>query len=298
MKSRVSKVGGVLCLLAFIFLPAAASAHWPSPADFVRFLDVRCYDIRPQPPIDVPLRLDHLNAYFQSLNLPHEDVRLREPEQLCVPVVKNDYEPPIAVRRILEFVDWKCYGIEGPALDIDVRLTQLNRVINDMFGPEVKVRVGRPQQLCVPVAKRSPTAPSSPVPPPDVLEIIQWLDVKCYEVKSDQIARGEIRLTHLNPLLADLPPETVEFVEWYPVQLCVPVAKNQSFPPHNVYNLIAYSDVLCYRIRGRALDTHLWLDHLNPVLREMGLPPEFVRVGETEELCVPVAKEDVFPPEF
>ena len=163
MKSRVSKIGGVLCLLAFILFPAAASAHWPPPADFVRFLDVRCYDIRPQPPIDVPLRLDHLNPYFQSLNLPHEDVRLREPEQLCVPVMKNDHEPPIAVKRILEFVDWKCYAIEGPPLDIEVRLSQLNRVIYGMFGPDLKVWVGRPQQLCVPVAKRSPTgnSPSS-----------------------------------------------------------------------------------------------------------------------------------------
>lgn len=297
MKRRVREVGGIFCLLAFILLPAAASAHWPTPAAFVSFLDVRCYDIRPQPLLDVPLRLDHLNPYFQSLNLPHEDVKLREAEQLCVPVVKNDYRPPLVVQRVLEFVDWKCYGIEGPALDIDVRLTQLNRVIYDMFGAEVKVRVGQPQQLCVPVAKRSPTT-QSPVPPPDVLEIIQWLDVKCYEVKSDQIAQGRIQLTHLNPLLADLPPEVVEFVEWYPTQLCVPVAKDQYFPPHNVYNFAAYSDVLCYRIRGRALDTDLWLNHLNPVLRAMGLPPEFVRVGATEELCVPVAKEDFFPPEL
>lgn len=297
MKRRVSEVGVVLCLLAFILLPGAASAKWPSPAAFVSFLDVRCYDIRPQPPIDVPLRLDHLNPYFQSLNLPHEDVKLREPEQLCVPVMKNDHRPPEEVRRILEFVDWKCYGIEGPPLDIDVRLDQLNRVIYEMFGPEVKVRVGQPQQLCVPVAKRSPTG-VSPIIPPDVLEIIQWLDVKCYEVKSDQIAKGRIQLTHLNPLLADYPREIVEFEEWYPTQLCVPVAKDKIFPPHHVYNYVAYSDVLCYKIRGRALDTDLWLDHLNPVLRGMGLPPEFVKVGATEELCVPVAKEGFFPPDF
>lgn len=297
MKRGIREAGAAFCLLAFILLPGAASAKWPSPAAFVSFLDVRCYDIRPQPSIDVPLRLDHLNPYFQSLGLPHEEVKLREPEQLCVPVVKNDHRPPEEVRRILEFVDWKCYGIEGPSLDVDVRLTQLNRVIQDMLGREVKVRVGRPQQLCVPVAKRSPVT-HSPTPPPDVLELIQWLDVKCYEVTSEQIARGQIRLTHLNPLFAHFPAETVELVEWHPVQLCVPVAKEQRFPPHHVYNYAAYSDVLCYRIRGRALDQELWLHHLNPVLREMGLPSEFVRVGETEELCVPVAKEDFFPPDF
>jgi hypothetical protein len=299
MKRRVIEMVGVLGLLAFILLPGVASAQWPpSPAAFVPFLDVRCYSIRPQPPIGVPLQLDHLNPYFQSIGLPPEQVRLQEPEQLCVPVMKNDNRPPDDVLKILEFIDWKCYGIEGPPLDIDVRLTQLNRVIQDMFGREVKVRVGKPQQLCVPVLKRPVVSPAPPPFPSDeVLKIIQWMDVKCYEVTSDQIARGSVRLTHLNPLLRNLPPDGVRFEEVSPAQLCVPVAKNKQFPSHEAYRLVAFSDVLCYKVRGRALNTELWLDHLNPVLREMGLPSERVKVSETEELCVPVAKEDFFPPE-
>ena len=292
MERRISAVGlWVLCLLAAaIILPAAASAQIPPAAAFVPFLDVRCYDILDQPPLGVPLRLDHLNPYFQSLGLPAEDVVLREPQQLCVPVAKNDNFPPDDVRRFISYVDWKCYGIEGPPLDIYVRLTQLNRVIAEMVGPDLRVIVREPQQLCVPVAK------NGDFPPPDVLELVQWLDVKCYRVEAGQFLNGPIRLTHLNPLFADLPPEFTEFVEAAPTQLCVPVAKNGWFPPHHAYNQVAYSDVLCYNLRGRPLNMDLQLDHLNPVLREMGLPPEFVFVGDAEELCVPVAKEDYFPP--
>jgi hypothetical protein len=292
MQKRVSGVNvWVLCVLSFLVLPAVASAQYPSPANWVRFLDVRCYDIPNQPPIDVPLRLDHLNPYFQSLGLPHEDVKLREAQQLCVPVVKNNFFPPDDVRRILRWLDWKCYGIEGPSLDLELRLDQLNPVIRNLFGPEVKVIVREPEQLCVPVAK------NQNFPPSGALGLVQWLDVKCYRVESPQIVAGQIQLTHLNPLFAGLPPEVVQFVQGSsPVQLCVPVAKDQNYPPHDVYQQIAYSDVLCYQIRGSALNWNLRLDHLNPVLRAMGLPPEFVFVGDTEELCVPVAKEGWFPP--
>ncbi|HYO15349.1 MAG TPA: hypothetical protein VE685_19295, partial [Thermoanaerobaculia bacterium] len=91
----------VVRLLAVIIFPAAASAQLPAPAAFVQFLDVRCYDIPNQPPLHVPLRLDHLNPYFQSLNLPHEDVRLQEPQQLCFPVAKKDNFPHYEVRRFV-----------------------------------------------------------------------------------------------------------------------------------------------------------------------------------------------------
>ena len=290
MEKRVSGVRvWAVCLLSALVLPAVAAAQPPAAA-FVPFLDVRCYDIPGQPPIDVPLRLDHLNPYFQSLGLPHEDVRLREPQQLCVPVAKNDLFPPDDVRRFISFVDWKCYGIEGPPLGLDVRLDHLNPVIREMFGPDVKVRVQEPQQLCVPVAK------NQKFPPPGVIDLIQWLDVKCYRVDTDQVVNGPIRLTHLNPLFSTLPPEIAELIDSRPVQLCVPVAKNQQYPPHDVYLQVAYSDVLCYQLRGLPLNWSLRLDHLNPVLRAMGLAPEFVWVGDSQELCVPVAKEGWFPP--
>jgi hypothetical protein len=105
-----------------------------------------------------------------------------------------------------------------------------------------------------------------------------------------------INLTHLNPLFSTLPTETANFVGLPPNQLCVPVKKNKQAPPTTVLPIIQYSDVLCYPIRGLPLNKQLTLTHLNPVLRAMGLPAENVLVTDTDKLCVPVAKNGLFPP--
>jgi hypothetical protein len=263
----------------------------PPPASFVSYLDVRCYDILDQPPLGVPLHLDHLNPLFVEMGLPPEDVVLQEPQQLCVPVVKNDNYPPPDALPFLQYVDWKCYGIEGPPLDLPLNLNHLNPVIVEMFGEEDFVWVREPQQLCVPVVK------DEAFPPPEVRRLVEFLDVKCYRVESERVIGGEvIQLTHLNPLFQGLPPEDTAFVGPAPTQLCVPVAKNGWYPPDDVLQIIQYSDVLCYGLEGPPLDRPLALHHLNPVLLDMGLPSEHVYVGETEELCVPVAKEGRFPP--
>lgn len=303
--------GWALLLAALILIPGAALAQpqptgaaaqaapepvpeptpLPTPASFVSYLDVRCYDILDQPPLGVPLHLDHLNPLFVEKGLPPEDVVLHEPQQLCVPVAKNDYYPPADVLPFVQYVDWKCYGIEGPPLDLPLRLDQLNPVIAEMFGPQLSVWVREPQQLCVPVVK------DDAFPPSDVQRLVEWLDVKCYRVESDQAIGGDvIQLTHLNPLFQELPPEEAVFLGPAPTQLCVPVAKNGQYPPDDVLEIVQYSDVLCYALDAPPLDRPLVLHHLNPVLIEVGLPSEDVYVGTTEELCVPVAKDGRFPP--
>jgi hypothetical protein len=284
-------IGGLL-VLALLALPAGASAQLPTPRAFVSFLDVRCYRIPDQPPLGVALRLDHLNPYFVDKGIPPEDVVLREPQDLCVPVYKNDLVPPPDVLPFLRFVDWKCYGIDGPSLDLPLHLDHLNPEIVNLFGPADDVIVREPQQLCVPVAKNN----SFP-PPGDVANLVSNLDVKCYRIESHQEVGGQqIRLTHLNPLFSGLPPEIVTFLGPTPNQLCVPVMKNKVPPPDDVLRIIQYSDVECYDIRGLPLDKQLRLTHLNRVLLDMGLPPEFVKVTDTHKLCVPVAKNGYFPP--
>ncbi|HEX6862004.1 MAG TPA: hypothetical protein VF414_04260, partial [Thermoanaerobaculia bacterium] len=66
--------------------------------------------------------------------------------------------------------------------------------------------------------------------------------------------------------------------------------------PAGVAQIIRYSDVLCYNLDGLPLDKQLKLTHLNPVLNAMGLPPEDVKVTDSTKLCVPVAKNGMFPP--
>lgn len=282
---------GAFLFLALLALPADLAAQpLPTPKDFVSFLDLRCYRTPNQPPLNVPLVLDHLNPVFQELGAPPEQVWVWEPNDLCVPVRKNDQVLPASVLPFIQYADLKCYRINGPSLDLPIHVDQLNPEIANLFGPSDHVIVREPQQLCVPVAK------NNQYPPPSVLELIQWLDLKCYRVDASPIPWAPIKLTHLNPLFSGIPTEEAWIEGPAPIQLCVPVAKNQKIPPDSVLKIIAYSDVLCYNLRGFPLNWNLKLDHLNPVLRAMGLPPEFVWVTDSDKLCVPVAKNGWFPP--
>ncbi|HWM94149.1 MAG TPA: hypothetical protein VN493_25555 [Thermoanaerobaculia bacterium] len=283
---------GAILLLVVLSLPGAAAAQpFPTPGQFVRFLDLRCYDIPGQPPLNVPLLLTHLNPVFIQQGAPPEQVVLQEPQDLCVPVRKNNQVIPPQSLPFLQYADLKCYRIDGPPLNMTLQLSQLNPAIAALYGPNVNVIVREPQQLCVPVAK------DSQIPPPNVRQLIQFLDIKCYRVDAPPIPNQPINLTHLNPLFSGTPTEQAKIVGPAPIQLCVPVAKNNQFPnPAAVAQIIRFSDVLCYNLDGLPLDRDLRLTHLNPVLRAMGLPIESVTAKDTTKLCVPVAKNGMFPP--
>lgn len=274
------------CLLLFA-LTAPASALPSSPRRFVDFLDVRCYSISDPAP-NVPLRLDHLNPVLVAKGLQPENVVLQAPQQLCVPVAKNGNTPPSDTLPFIRFVDWKCYGITGTPLNVSLQLTQLNPVIAGLFGSSTSVTLQEPQLLCVPVAKNNTVIPS------DVLQLIQYLDVKCYRVTAPSVPVKNVTLSHLNPLLTQ--PSEVSMVGPTPTQLCVPVMKNQQMPPTTVIQYIQYSDVLCYPATGASLGMNLTLTHLDPVLIAMGLRAENVFVSNSLKLCVPVAKNGMLPP--
>jgi hypothetical protein len=283
-------VFGVFVLALVLSLPASAQPL-PTPGQFVRFLDLRCYDIPDQPPLGVPLVLTHLNPVFINAGAPPENVVLQEPEDLCVPVRKNAQVIPPQSFPFLQHADLKCYRIDGPPLNLNVNLSQLNPAIAALYGANVNVWVREPQQLCVPVMKDDQVVPSG------VLDLIKFLDIKCYRVDAPFIPDKPINLTHLNPLFAGIPAEAATIQGPTPIQLCVPVAKNGMNPtPAAVAQIIRYSDVLCYNLKGLPLDKQLKLTHLNPVLRNMGLPPEDVLVTDSTKLCVPVAKNGMFPP--
>lgn len=94
-KLALTVTAGCLLALALLALPAPVHAQLPSsPRRFVDFLDTRCYQITNQPPLNVPLRLDHLNPVLTGMHLPFENVVLGSPQQLCVPVAKNQQFPP------------------------------------------------------------------------------------------------------------------------------------------------------------------------------------------------------------
>jgi len=276
-------------LLLALAVPAAVHAQLPvSPRRFVDFLDVRCYQIANQPSLNLPLRLDHLNPLFVQMHLPFENVTLQAPQQLCVPVEKNSSLAPPDTLPFIRFVDWKCYGITGPPLGLTLQLTQLNPIIAGMFGSTASVTLREPQLLCVPVVKNNSN------PPANVLQLVQYLDVKCYRVDAAAVTPKTVTLTHLNPVLT-MPPE-ISTIGPLPQQLCVPVMKNQQMPPTTVLQYIQYSDVLCYQASGASLGLNLMLRHIDPVLIAKGLPVENVFVSNSLKLCVPVAKNGMLPP--
>ena len=284
-------IGGGLavCLFVLAFLAMSPSAHAQLPASprrFVDNLDERCYSITDPAP-GLSLRLDHLNPLFIQMHLPFENVTLQSPQQLCVPVKKNNIAPPSDTLPFIQLLDWKCYGISGTALNIPLTLTQLNPTISGLLGSTVGVTVQEPQLLCVPVAKNNTTIPAN------VLALIQYLDVKCYRVTSTVNHSVPVTLTHLNPLFATLSPET-STIGPAPQQLCVPVTKNQAVVPTSVIQFVEYSDTLCYPATGAPLGQNVTLRHLNPLLTT--LPSENVFVGNSLKLCVPVAKNGMLPP--
>jgi len=208
---------------------------------------------------------------------------------------------------VVPFIDLKCYGITNsdgnplPPLNLPLHLDQLNPLLRQIGFPAEDVTLLTPVQLCVPVAKNGMT------PPDDALRFIQYIDLKCYNTirRTPGTVTPALQLKHLNPALQDLPVEQV--IIQAPEKLCVPVAKSNpdgspAFPPADVLPSIRFIDQKCYPIVGPdggplpPVSVPLHLDHLNPVLTPDVAPSEDVIMQDPRQLCVPVAKNGMFPP--
>ena len=144
-------------------------------------------------------------------------------------------------------------------------------------------QLGQLEELCVPVQKNGQT------PGPKVLPIARWVDLACYEATAPEVD-VEVNLTHLNPVLANLPDEDVKLVKLE--QVCVPVRKNQAPIPPVVEAIVRHVDIACYQLEEetKSADQLLTLSHLNPVIRAMGFQDRVVRMRRARQLCVPVGK--------
>lgn len=269
--TALSRMVGI-CFLATGLFPSHARAQ------IAPWVDLKCYGISGDP-LGVQLNLTHLNPLFRQLGLLDESVVVQDPQQLCVPVAKNDVTPPPDVLSIVQDLDLKCYAITGDPLGLQLRLDHINPVLQRLALPFEVVTVLDPVKLCVPVAKNGKITPQA-------RRIVQFIDLKCYNITGDPL-NLPLRLSHLNPLLQFLgaPPEDVMVFD--PQQLCVPVAKNGMIPPPDVLPPIQDLDLKCYAIQGQPLDLFR-LDHLNPVLQT--LRPEVLFSLQPQQLCVPVKK--------
>lgn len=268
----------------------SAQVALPSPLRFVSQLDLKCYKTPGPLALNQPLTLRHLNPVLQQLGLPPEYVVVRELQETCVPVAKNNAIPDASVLPFARFVDLACYRIDAPppTSAVNLVLTHLNPVLRQLGVPLEGVTLGKAQQLCVPVAK------NNLVPPADILRVVQHIDLKCYEVNPPASLNKTLNIRHLNPLLAGLPPEN-NFVT-NRQQLCVPVAKNNQPIPPDVLNIIRWLDLEKFQIQAPPLPNPvpLTLRHLNPLL--VNWPQSQVSLYQANALLVPVAKNNQIPP--
>jgi hypothetical protein len=203
-------------------VPVAKNNQIPPPGvlEFVRFVDLSCYRTS-GPTLNFPLVLSHLNPLLASL--PRKEIRMLAPEQVCLPVIKNDVVPPAEVLRLVRFIDLACYRTDPPApLNIGLKLTQLNPVLGHIPPADVKVRENR--QLCVPVRKNNQEIPA------EVLNIVRWIDLEKYDILAPTLPTPiNLKLRHINPLMGNTPIEAATLTGRQ--QLALPVAKNGAFPP-------------------------------------------------------------------
>ena len=182
-------------------------------------------------------------------------------------------------------LDFECRPAQGPAPVDDLRIRQLNPVLQGHL-PNQRAEVGPLEEVCVPVAKNF-QVPSQPA-----LKFIRWLDLACYRATAEPVD-VDVDLSHLNPVLSFLPDEPVTLRQL--AQICLPVSKNNQLPDdEEVRQLMRHFDVACYDLEEPTSDanTNLWLSHLNPVIQQMGFGPHLTQLQRARRLCVPIGKEE------
>lgn len=280
----------VLALLACVAVtsasasPPPATQALPTPFAFVSNLDLECFKTQPFTPPALPITTRHLNPVLA--NLPIETHVLGPRNQLCVPVAKNNAVPPPAVLAFIRWVDLACYQIQGANVNFPLSLRHLNPLLQNLPGKNT-ILVS-PDQLCLPVIK------NNAMPPPEVFNLVRYIDLKCYRHTNPAPLGISLTLSQLNPVLANVPPAQVGVRESR--RVCVPVQKNNQPIPPEVLNIVRWVDLEKYDSFGPAIvpSINLALRHINPLLANFPIEP--ATISTREQLAVPVAKNGIAPP--
>lgn len=256
----------------------------PTPLRFVSHVDLECFRTDAYQPPAVNIFTRHINPVLTDL--PAETVTLGQRQQLCVPVAKNNVLPPPEVLEFVKYVDLACYQIKGITVNRPLNLRHLNPQLQGM--PDKDIVITSPNQLCVPVVK------NGLYPPAEIRQLVAFIDLKCYLAQPQTPMNKALTLSHLNPVLTNLPTHDANVT--YNRQLCVPVQKNDEQMPPEVFNIVRYLDLEKYDISTPALPTpfQLAINHLNPSLS--WLPTEPVTMYYGQQLALPVAKNGLIPP--
>ncbi|GII61530.1 hypothetical protein Skr01_16150 [Sphaerisporangium krabiense] len=124
----------------------------------VSHIDLKCYDITPNTPLNLQLGLRQLNPVLVD-RIPAHSAQVAAARQLCVPVFKAGDTVPSAVVNILRWIDLEKYDILTQATPtISLTLRHLNPVLGKL--PVEQATIGSAVQLAVPVAKNGQFPPS------------------------------------------------------------------------------------------------------------------------------------------
>lgn len=271
-----------------IHTSASQAQVLPTPIELVSGLDLECFKT-PGPAINQNVNLTHLNPVLVGLGLPAHQVVLRELQQTCVPVRKNNSGPSAAALPFIRYIDFACYRVDAQPLPnpVPLGLTHLNPVLANL--PQHGVRLTRPAQLCVPIAK------NNQMPPDNVLQFVRYVDLECWDTIADQHPAFTLTLHQLNPLLANIPAHQLALGSPQR-QLCVPVRKNNQAIPATVLSTLRWIDLEKFTAAPAAViaPVNLMLRHLNPLF--VNLPQVPVVLQDATHLMVPVAKNGNLPP--
>jgi hypothetical protein len=266
----------------------ADAQQLPTPKALVSGLDLECYRT-PGPTMDFELMLTHLNPVLRELGLPQHQVRIKELVQTCVPVRKNNAWPGPLALQFIRHIDFACYRVEAEPFPapVPINLTHLNPVLANL--PQHIVWLERPAQLCLPVAK------NGQLPPEDVLALVRFIDLECYQTDPGPHPQFGVVLSQLNPQLNVIPPHPM-VLDWQPRQLCVPVRKNNQFIPAAFLDIIQWIDLEKFAANPQVqiAPVNVQLQHLNPIFANLPWVP--VVLEWAVALMVPVAKNGAIPP--
>jgi hypothetical protein len=285
----IAALAGIVAPLALSSTTAHAQGL-PTPKGFVSHLDLECYRT-PGPTLDKELMLTHLNPVLHDdLGLPQHRVKIKELAQTCVPVRKNDAKLPATAKQFIEHVDLACFRVEADPFpnEIPINLTHLNPELAGL--PQHTVYLHRPAQLCLPVAK------NGKLPPQEVLDLVQYVDLECYETRPLPHPMFSVLLTQLNPQLNVIPPHLMT-LDSQPRQLCVPVRKNAQFIPEDKLDIIKWIDLEKFTANPvvQIAPVQVQLQQLNPLFVNLQWIPVILK--EAVALMVPVAKNGHMPGE-
>lgn len=275
-------------LSASVIAPAEAHAQpLPTPLPLVSGLDLECYQTQ-GPPLNINVLLSHLNPVLLALGLPPHQVAIRELVQTCVPVRKNNVLPQATAFPFIRHIDFACYRLEAAAISpVPLTLRHLNPVLANL--PAHDIRLLRPTQLCVPVAK------NGVLPPAQVQALVRFIDLECWEVEEAPHPVFTVNVGQLNPqLINPIPPHPLTAISDRR-QLCVPVRKNNQAIPAATLNIVRWIDLEKFAAQPVVIAAvPLTLNHLNPLFST--LPPVNVVLQVATSLMVPVSKNGATPP--